>query len=152
HVADQRGDDLAERAADDHADGEVDDVALHRELAEFRQQAPAPFFDVHWYVTSRISSFSSPAGVRSVTASPSRALMSALGIGETQETRPFAGSTSSRPTMVTSCSLPPARYFTVAPKNTWSVSRPAESTTSAASSRLMRKRTRRSISRSRFLP
>jgi len=39
HVLDQRRDDLAERGADDHADGEIDDVALDREVAEFFQQA-----------------------------------------------------------------------------------------------------------------
>jgi len=44
-------------------------------------------------------------------------------------------------------------YSTVAPKKTWSVaSRAAGSTTSAVSRRLVRKRMRRSISRSRFLP
>jgi len=32
-------DDLAERRADDHAHGEIDDVALHRECAELRQHA-----------------------------------------------------------------------------------------------------------------
>jgi hypothetical protein len=35
-VGHQRLDDLAERRADDHADGEVDHVALDREFAEFR--------------------------------------------------------------------------------------------------------------------
>ena len=34
-VLHQRIDDLAERAADDHADGEIDHVALDREFAEF---------------------------------------------------------------------------------------------------------------------
>src|SRR6185436_6923398 len=67
-VGDRRGDDLAERRADDHADGEVDDVALHRELAELLQHGPA-LFD-HKYLTSSISIFSSPAGLRSVTVSP----------------------------------------------------------------------------------
>src|SRR5581483_2323720 len=67
HVPDQRGDDLAEGAADDHADREVDDVALHREIPELADPA-------HGYLTSRIWSDSSPAGVRSATVSPSRAL------------------------------------------------------------------------------
>ena len=34
HVGDDRVDNRAERAADDDADGEVDHVAAHRELAE----------------------------------------------------------------------------------------------------------------------
>ena len=37
-VVHQRGDDLAERAADDNADGHVHDVALEGELAEFLEK------------------------------------------------------------------------------------------------------------------
>ena len=70
--------------------------------------------------------FLRPPGVRSVTRSPSRALSSALAIGETHETRPCAGSTSSTPTMVTVFSPEAPFTRTVAPKNTWSVSRPVE--------------------------
>jgi hypothetical protein len=87
-----------------------------------------------------------------VTVSPSRALISAFAIGEIQDTRPLAGSTSSTPTIVMVFSPEAPFTLTVAPKKIWSVSRPAEFTTSALSSRLMRKRTRRSISRRRRLP
>jgi hypothetical protein len=38
-VLHQRVDDLGERAADDHADRQVDHVALHRELPEFAHHA-----------------------------------------------------------------------------------------------------------------
>src|SRR6185436_17731790 len=144
-VLDQRGHDLAEGGADDHGHRQVDDVPLDCEFTEFLDQA-------HRYVTSRISSFSSPAGVCIVTVSPSRALINARAIGETHDTRPCEGSTSSTPTIVTLFSPDRLFSFTVAPKNTWSVSRPDELTISAPSSRLIRKRTRRSISRSRRLP
>jgi hypothetical protein len=92
--------------------------------------------------------------VRSVTVSPSRALISARATGEIQLMYWRAGSVSSRPTMRTVFSSPrPFTYTTVAPKKTWSVSsRVAGSTTSAASRRFVRVRMRRSISRRRFLP
>jgi len=42
HVADQGIDDPAERHADDHADGEIDHVPLHREFAELLQHRAPP--------------------------------------------------------------------------------------------------------------
>jgi sulfate transport system permease protein len=84
-------------------------------------------------------------------------LCNARAIGETQLMCPRAGSISSTPTIVTVRSSPRSPAIaTVAPKKTWSVPSPSRrasgSTTSATSSRLMRKRMRRSISRRRFLP
>ncbi|CAM5195977.1 hypothetical protein CDEN61S_03531 [Castellaniella denitrificans] len=49
---------------------------------------------------SRMSSSSIPEGVRRVTVSPSRALISARATGETQLILPARGSASSTPTMV----------------------------------------------------
>jgi hypothetical protein len=95
-----------------------------------------------------------PAGVVSDTVSPSRAFSSAFATGDTQPIRPLNGSTSSTPTIVTVRSTPSdRRYITVVPKNTWSLPECGlGSTTSARSSRFVRKRIRRSISRRRFLP
>jgi hypothetical protein len=36
----ERLDDLAERGADDHANGEIDDISFHREVAKFLQHPP----------------------------------------------------------------------------------------------------------------
>jgi hypothetical protein len=36
YIADQRGDDLAERGTNDHAHGQIDHAALHGEFFEFR--------------------------------------------------------------------------------------------------------------------
>jgi len=41
-VLDQRIDDLAEGGADDHADGEIEDVAAHREVTKVLQHVPLP--------------------------------------------------------------------------------------------------------------
>src|SRR5690606_36133977 len=53
HVPHQRVHDLAQGRADDHADGEIHDVALHRELFEFRHHAhlmlpPGALFLQRW--------------------------------------------------------------------------------------------------------
>jgi hypothetical protein len=47
-VLDDRINDLAEGRADDHADGEVNDVALHGEVFEFRREAHGMFLLGGW--------------------------------------------------------------------------------------------------------